>query len=99
MINSPQLNPPKCPDCDGDFVHIPESKTIASFFASMIGAEIFMYIAAGLLFAVGMFWYPALIIGFIFAVYIFFIMSKDTYLCKKCGKQVKRSDLYKKKNT
>jgi len=65
----------------------------------MIGTEIFTYIFAGLLFAVGIFWYPALLIGFILAIYLFFIMDKETYICKKCGNQVKPNELHKQTNT
>lgn len=99
MTDSPHSNTPKCPTCGGNIDFISESQSISNFLASMIGAEIFMYIVAGILFTVGIFWYPALIIGLIMAVYIFFIKNKDIYLCKRCGNQIKPSELYKNKNT
>jgi len=58
-----------------------------------------MYTVAGLLIAVGILWYPALIIGGIISIYVFFIMDKNIYLCKKCGNQVKPSEIHKQKST
>ena len=93
------LDPPKCPQCGGAIEHIDEHKTISYFFANMIGAEIFMYIAAGVFFVIGLQWYPALIISIFLAVWLFFIKGKNVFICKACGEQFKYGELYKRKNS
>ena len=93
------FNPPRCPKCGEVIEHIDEHKTSSHFLANMVGAEILMYITAAAFFIIGLQWYPALIIGFILAVWLFFIKGKNKFNCKGCGGQFTHGELYKKKNS
>ena len=89
---------PKCPVCSGQV----EAKTesTANFIARMLGAEVLAYVFAGVLFAIGILWWPALVIGGIFALWLLFFRdgSGVEYECKSCGKRMQHEDLYRAKS-
>ena len=92
------FNQPKCPECKGLIEHCSESESPSSFVAKMVGAEILMYVIAGLLLVFGMYWYPALAIGLILAAWLFFAKGNNMYICKSCGKQFEFKELYRSKS-
>ena len=83
------FDPPKCPECGGAIEHIDEHKPISDFLGRYIGSEILMYVIAGVLFFIGMQWPPALILGGVFAIWLFFFRGKNKFNCKSCGAEFK----------
>ena len=86
----------KCPKCRIPVNPIEHNEPVGHVFANMIGAEIAMYLIAGILFAVGMQWPPALFVGIVLVGYIFLKKSKKMqFSCKKCETEFTYEELYK----
>ncbi len=93
------FDPPKCPSRDGAVTA--KTDSFSGFVGRLVGAELLTYVLAGLLFAIRFVWPPALLLGFAFAAYIFFIRKGGgvRYVCASCHAAWKYSDLYHKKAT
>jgi predicted nucleic-acid-binding Zn-ribbon protein len=93
------FNPHKCPKCGGTIEHIDEHQPIGGFIARYVGAEMLMYIIAGMLLLIGLQWPPALIVGGVIAFWLFFIREKNKFNCNSCGAQFKYGELYKTRDS